>query len=667
MSAEESPTAETRPLVRVATALVRLEAQPSLVAERPRIDEVTESAVARALASLTAFGHHVLAGRSPFGNRGPRVDVLVGPAGVFLLATEAWKNVTILGERIYQEREEVTEQLDALIELRGAVEADLATVGLAPGEVRVAVVLAGAQGIQGPVSGVHVVGADDALRHVACFGTRLTSAQVSRVLARALTLFPPVVKPASSVVADPRGLRVVGDADGALLDAAATAAAEAWMTFLDPVQAKLARRSFNGPARISGATGTGKTCVGLLRAAFLARSRPGTVLYTSNLRTLPGVLRRTLIGMAPDVADRVDFTHVHSLARRVLRERGVQVNVQPAQADTAMEKAWHDAGAPGLLGATGVGRGYWREEVEYVLKGRGITELEKYADLARAGRRHPLDAELRRAVWDLYQAYQDQLRSLGVHDDLDVVLLAEAELRRAPERGRFSAVIVDEAQDLTCAMLRMLHSYVGNVPDGLTLIGDSEQALSPGGCTLAEAWISLAWRGAVLDVNYRSTAQILESAAQIFTGEGRGAPATASRTGREPVIERCPTEAERGDRMVAWIRTLLTAARAEPGDIVVLCVSPTGVAQAFGRLMTAAIPVIELTDYGSAPVRGVRVGTIEQAKGLEFRQVVMGDVAASWLDALPDDDVERERCERRRRELYMGMTRAREGLWVGVV
>lgn len=119
--------------------------------------------------------------------------------------------------------------------------------------------------------------------------------------------------------------------------------------------------------------------------------------------------------------------------------------------------------------------------------------------------------------------------------------------------------------------------------------------------------------------------------------------------------------------MVAWIRTLLTAARAEPGDIVVLCVSPTGVAQAFGRLMTAAIPVIELTDYGSAPVRGVRVGTIEQAKGLEFRQVVMGDVAASWLDALPDDDVERERCERRRRELYMGMTRAREGLWVGVV
>jgi superfamily I DNA/RNA helicase len=76
--------------------------------------------------------------------------------------------------------------------------------------------------------------------------------------------------------------------------------------------------------------------------------------------------------------------------------------------------------------------------------------------------------------------------------------------------------------------------------------------------------------------------------------------------------------------------------------------------------------VIELSEYGAAPVVGVRVGTIERAKGLEFPQVVMGDVVTSWLDGAPVDEVERERRDRHRRELYVGMSRAREGLWVGV-
>ena len=35
--------------------------------------------------------------------------------------------------------------------------------------------------------------------------------------------------------------------------------------------------------------------------------------------------------------------------------------------------------------------------------------------------------------------------------------------------------------------------------------------------------------------------------------------------------------------------------------------------------------------------------------------------------APPEDGAERERWELRRRELYVGMTRARDGLWVGVV
>ncbi len=42
------------------------------------------------------------------------------------------------------------------------------------------------------------------------------------------------------------------------------------MAFLNPVHAKLVRRSLNGPTRINDAAGTGKTVIVLHRAAYLS-------------------------------------------------------------------------------------------------------------------------------------------------------------------------------------------------------------------------------------------------------------------------------------------------------------------------------------------------------------------------------------------------------------
>ncbi len=86
-------------------------------------------------------------------------------------------------------------------------------------------------------------------------------------------------------------------------------------------------------------------------------------------------------------------------------------------------------------------------------------------------------------------------------------------------------------------------------------------------------------------------------------------------------------------------------------------------------LREAGAPVVMLTDYDGAPVDAIKVGTIKRAKGLEFKQVLLPEVRADELGpaAPPQDPSERERWELRRRELYVAMTRARDGLWVGVV
>ena len=259
------------------------------------------------------------------------------------------------------------------------------------------------------------------------------------------------------------------------------------MTFLHPTQAALVRRSFNGPARIRGDAGTGKTVVGLHRAAYLARVHPhGRVLFTTFVKTLPAVMANLLMRLAPDVAGRVEFVHVHGFAARMLRERGVVLNVNSRRAGHLLDAAWTALDArhrDRLLerprGARRRPIEYWREEVESVIKGRGLTTFEQYADCARPGRLIRLGVDDRRAVWALFQAYE-RAAGRGIGDFQDQVLLAETALRAQPEEG-YAAVIVDEAQDLSLAMIRMLHGLVGDGPDAFTLIGDGQQSIYPGG------------------------------------------------------------------------------------------------------------------------------------------------------------------------------------------
>src|SRR5690606_30240424 len=125
-----------------------------------------------------------------------------------------------------------------------------------------------------------------------------------------------------------------------------------------------------------------------------------------------------------------------------LDERGVMVRLDGRKATELFNAAWAEAAS--RLSPIDPERDYWKEEVESVIKGRGFTRFEQYADCARVGRRRPLGIDQRRAVWELYQDYEKLLRASGTHDFADLVLLAEKELAREPLAG-YSAVVVDEA------------------------------------------------------------------------------------------------------------------------------------------------------------------------------------------------------------------------------
>jgi len=650
--------------------------------------------IARTLAPLTAQGHHVLADRAwPGGRRAPVDLVVVGPSGVFVIDTTAWTQVSVVGERLVRGEDDVTDDVLRVADLAYRLEGELAEVGLAPSEVRPVVVVAGRRGLDARVGPVRVVGEGDLLRAIAARGRRLTPHEVELVLATLVGVLgpahPPV--PGSAAVAEPvlpsqpepvddgPSLSSPAEVQAALLEATLAAPIEEWMAFLHPDQARLVRRSFSGPCRIRGPVGTGKTIVGLHRAAYLARTRPGAVLVTAYIRTLPAVLGSLLARMAPDVVDKVTLCGVHEVARRVLDERGIACQIRVGDMHAAWTAAWARVAAGTVLDSGPEGQSYWHDEVMQVIKGRAILHFDDYVTLPRLGRRLPLPRSAREVVWDLYVAYQEELALRDSHDYADQILMALAELERVPAVGTYSAIVVDEVQDLSCAMVRMLHALVGDVPDGLTLIGDGQQTVYPGGFTLAEAGVSVAGRCVLLDVNYRNTAQILAFASQLLHDdvhvdvEGASShgdpPSGVLRHGVNPVFVRCAHEDDRSTRTVRRVQDVVQRVATGWGDVGVLCPTRRGVELAAAALTGANIPVVLLDDYDGVPVDAVKVGTVKRAKGLEFKQVLLTDVEASCFAAPPTgmDAVWLEARELRLRELYVAMTRARDGLWVAAV
>ena len=647
---------------------------------------------AHALAPLTTIGHHLLVDRDAPGRRRRHAElVVVGEGGVFMVDADTTGDVRVEGDVVLRGREDITDDVLALADVAYRAEGELAEVGLAPGEVRPVLVVAGRQGVDHRIGPVRVVGEKDVLRFVASHGSRLTSRQLEVVLARVLEMRPGLEpapigteasrEPGVPAPRDGRAPRAVlsePEIADALMAGSLAAPVEDWMAFLHPAQASLVRRSFNGPCRIRGPAGTGKTLVGLHRAAYLARSRPGTVLVTSLVRTLPDVLAHQLALLAPDVVDRVELTGVHEWARALLAERGIRVAVDESKARVAFDEACDTLPTDSSLRRADVAPGYWRTEIGKVIKGRGITDLGQYASATRTGRRYPLSFEQRHAVWELYEDYQRRLAAAAIHDADDLILLAHDELRRRPLDRGYSAVVVDEAQDLSAVTVRMLHSLVGDGRDGLTLIGDGQQAVYPGGYTLAEAGVSVAGRGVVLDVNFRNAAPIVDLALRVVEGdeftdleggvETSTRPRLVTRTGPEPVVARFDTQHERHVGMIGRARTVARDT-GDHGGVAVLCSTNGAAVLAADALRAAGEDVMLLTEFDGSQVDPIKVGTIKRAKGLEFSQVLLPDVPASLMDATgpPTAAADRERWELQRRELYSAMTRARDGLWVGVV
>lgn len=229
---------------------------------------------------------------------------------------------------------------------------------------------------------------------------------------------------------------------------------EDWMIFLHPDQRSLVDRHFNGPARVRGAAGTGKTVVALHRAAALAkrfaadngqsRKHP-PVLFTTFIKSLPPVFENLYRRLPSAVEGAVEFVNVDKLASDICRQSGQRSRLDKNIVDKTFDAVFTAVirnGTP--LDRARITRRYLRDEVEYVLKGRGVDSLEEYRDMERTGRRTRFTQAMREQVWELRKEWDQRLDEVGIEDFPDVVRRARDITRQQPE-PRYRVAIVDES------------------------------------------------------------------------------------------------------------------------------------------------------------------------------------------------------------------------------
>jgi superfamily I DNA/RNA helicase len=139
------------------------------------------------------------------------------------------------------------------------------------------------------------------------------------------------------------------------------------------------------------------------------------------------------------------------------------------------------------------------------------------------------------------------------------------------------------------------------------------------------------------------------------------------RTGGTAMTVRAADSRSLEAALVTQIEEAVSGLGVAHGDMAVLVRTRRELEHYERVLGRAGLPHVDLMEYDGRTSDAVKIGTFKRAKGLEFKFVLLPGLQegapAPWAGECADSY--RERVERERRELYVGMTRARDGLWLG--
>jgi superfamily I DNA/RNA helicase len=428
---------------------------------------------------------------------------------------------------------------------------------------------------------------------------------------------------------------------------------------------------------VRGEPGSGKSLV-LLRQAMkkVMEDQSARVLIFTFNKTLAKFARELLAQAEAETGisfARIQVLHFHGWAWGTLRDVGHRPNVikredQKELVDQVIEK-FQKANPRSKLFKRD--REFWMDEFAW-LKGKQIGSLVDYAMADRKGRGAALRVQDRQQVWEAFSAYQAALAARNQMDwhDFAPELLKQA--AKIPAARRADWVMVDEAQDLQVAQVRLLKEIAAK---GITIAADEGQRIYKAHFTWREVGIKIdSGNSKRLTTSFRSTKQIVALAASLRAKdpEANAEGAVEFKLPKEEDVlpQLWATSSDLKEEEV--ILTLIQELQEEdPGAPIGLLARTWRPLYRIRHLLSEhGIPyeIVE-GEKGSITTPGVKLTTFHSAKGLEFDYVILcrlnDDVTPGKLvDGVEEESEAAEILAVERRLLYVSMTRAKQRLYM---
>ncbi len=454
---------------------------------------------------------------------------------------------------------------------------------------------------------------------------------------------------------------------------------EKWRVFLHPLQRRLAEGVKNGPVRVLGGAGTGKTVVAMHRAKWLAAniaSENKKVLFTTFTRNLATDIKQNLSNIcSADEMSRIEVINLDSWVMNYLKQQGYDYSLLiKSQDEEAMwREAYNEKPSDSDLELA-----FFKEEWSHVIQPQSIENVEQYKRATRIGRGTRLSREQRLSIWPVFAEYRKQLNKNQYKeaDDAyrDAANLMQNDAKKLPS---YCAVIVDEAQDMGSQAFHLIRSMVSESSNDLFIVGDGHQRIyGKNKVVLSRCGIDIRGRSARLKINYRTTDETRKMAVGILEGvdvdDLDGGLDThkfyhSLMHGPEPIIE-C------FDSLQNQCRAIVTNLSSIDCDLSACCViarTNSEVRSIMSELQKQGVDCRILDgNTDSLPKGTLNLATMHRVKGLEFDYVVLASmnknlVPLSFIVNAAGDPVTRRQKENEERALvYVSMTRARKQAFI---
>ena len=450
---------------------------------------------------------------------------------------------------------------------------------------------------------------------------------------------------------------------------------EKWRVFLHPAQRRLANGKKNGPVRVLGGAGTGKTVVAMHRAKWLAENvatDDKQVLFTTFTRNLAADIQQNLNKICSrEALERIEVMNLDAWVVSFLKKQGYDYGLLM---DSQEEKRLWEQAYSEKPAAADLSMAFFQEEWARVIQPQSVNSVDEYKKASRIGRGTRLNRQQRVDIWPVFERYRHLLASNHLKEADDAYRDARNLLHSNPElRPNLCSVVVDEAQDMGTQAFMLIRALVPSGPNDLFIVGDGHQRIyGKNKVVLGQCGIDIRGRSSRLKVNYRTTDETRKLAVSILEdvtvddldgGEDTQSFYHSLMHGPAPEM-RC------FDSMEDQADGILTALGEHDLASEACCViaRTRKEVNALKSALESRQQVCHVLDGRSAttPDGALNLATMHRVKGLEFDAIFLasankGQVPLDYVVNSAADVVTRRQRENEERALvYVSVTRARK-------